>query len=85
MQKRPQRNHTPAFKGKGRLPPSRAIGHWRSLPSSSMYMPIRLPRGKRSLRAALPMCSVLVAARPAARPGGMLATSIPSRSMAHLS
>ncbi len=41
-------------KRKRRLLPSRAIGHWRNLPSSSTYVPVRLPRGKRSLRAALP-------------------------------
>jgi citrate synthase len=44
------------------LPPSRAIGHWRSLPNCSTFTPIRLPRGRRSLRAEQPMCSVLAAA-----------------------
>ena len=47
-----------------RLPPSKAIGHWRSLPSSSTFTPIRLHRGRRSLRAGLPMCSGLAAATP---------------------
>ena len=63
MSRRPRRNHTAALSRRWHLPPSRAIGHWRSLPSSSTSTLIRLPRGRRSLRAELPMCSVLAAAR----------------------
>ncbi len=56
MQKRPRRNHTPAFKAKVALAAVRAIGRWLSLPSNSMFTPIRSQRGKRSWRVALPMC-----------------------------
>ena len=50
MSRRPRRNHTPAFKAKVALAAIKAIGHWRSLPSSSTFIPIRSRRGKRSLR-----------------------------------
>jgi nucleoside-diphosphate-sugar epimerase len=49
-------------KRRWRLPPSRAIGRWPSLPSSSTCTTIRSRRGKHSSRAGLPMCSVLAAA-----------------------
>jgi NACHT domain len=41
-----------------RLLPSRAIERWPNSPSSSMCIPIRSQRGRRSLRAALPTYSV---------------------------
>jgi transposase len=47
MSRRPRRNHTPAFKW--HLPPSRAIGHWRSLPSSSDVHPNQITSRKAQL------------------------------------
>ena len=46
--------HRPS-KRRWRLPPSRAIEHSRSWPSSSTFTPIRSQHGRRSLRAGLPM------------------------------
>ena len=40
-----------------RLPRSRASERWQNLPSSSTSIPIRSRRGRRSLRAGLPMFS----------------------------
>src|SRR5512139_959319 len=55
MSRRPRRNHTPAFKAKVALAPSRAIEPWLSWRSSSTSTPIRSRRGKRSLKVELPM------------------------------
>ena len=57
MQRRPRRNHTPAFKAKVALAAIKGIERWHSLPSSSTSTPIRSQRGRSSLRAALPMSS----------------------------
>ena len=51
-----------------RLPPSRAIEHWLSLPNSSTSTPIRSHRGRRSSRAPLPMCLVRGVATERRRP-----------------
>lgn len=60
MSRRARRNHTPAFKAK--VAQSRATGRWLSWRSNSTSIPIRSHRGKRSLRAGPPMCSVRGAA-----------------------
>ena len=58
--------HRPS-KRRWRLLRSRAIARWLSLRSSSMSTPIRLHRGRHSLRAGQPMCSVpVVTAEPRA-------------------
>jgi hypothetical protein len=50
-----RRNHIPAFKAKMALAALKGIGHWRSFPSSSTSILIRLLHGRRSLRAKLLM------------------------------
>src|SRR5215211_7303588 len=50
------------------LLPSRAIERLRSLPSSSTSIPRRLPRGRHSPKAALPMCSAQAAGAGLASP-----------------
>jgi len=59
MTRRPRRTTHRSSKQRWRLPPSRAIERWLSLRSSSTSTPTRSHRGKRSLRAGLPMFLVL--------------------------
>src|ERR1035437_2719112 len=62
MSRRPRRNHTPAFKAKVALAAIKGDRTLAELRCSSMSTPIRSHRGKRSLRAGLPMFLVPVAA-----------------------
>ena len=62
MQRRPRRNHTPAFKAKVALAAIKGDRTLAQLGSSSTSIPIRSHRGRRSLRKGQPMCSLLAAA-----------------------
>ena len=62
MQRRPRRNHTPAFKAKVALAAVKGDRRWLNWRSSLTSIPIRSHRGKRSSKAELPMCSVSAAA-----------------------
>ena len=62
MNRRPRRNHTPAFKAKVALAAIKGDRTLAQLASSLMSTPIRSHRGRLSLRAGPPMCSVLAAA-----------------------
>jgi len=54
MNRRPRRNHTPAFKAKVALAPSRTTGPLLNWRSSSTFTPIRSRLGRPSWRVALP-------------------------------
>jgi hypothetical protein len=69
IQRRPRRNHTPAFKAKVGLPPSSAIEHWLSLPNNDVH-PNQVTSWQAQLEGGVPMCLVQGAQRcGAARPG----------------
>ena len=59
MSRRARRNHTPAFKAKGRWPPSGARARWLNWRSTSTFIPTRSCNGSRSFRKGLPGCSGL--------------------------
>ena len=65
MSRRARRNHTPAFKAKVALAAIKGDGRWPNWPSSSTSTPIRLRRGRRSWRVALPEFLDLAALTPA--------------------
>ena len=69
MSKRPRRNHTPAFKARVALAAIKGDRTLAQLAEQFDVTPIRLHRGRRSLRKGQPTCSVPVgAAEPRSRP-----------------
>ena len=67
MQRRPRRNHTPAFKARVALAAIKGDRTLAQLAEQFDVHPIRLHRGRRSSRVGLPMCSVLGVARRRSR------------------
>ena len=63
MSRRPRRNHTPAFKSKVALAAVKGDRTLAQLAEQFDVHPNQITSWKRSLRAELPMCSVLAAAR----------------------
>jgi hypothetical protein len=67
MPRRPRRNHTPAFKAQVALAAIKGDRTLAQVAEQLMSIPIRSHHGRLSLRAELPMCSVLAAARQRSR------------------
>ena len=68
MPRRPRRNHTPAFKAKVALAAIKGDRTMAQLAEQFDVHPNQIASGRLSLRAELPMCSVLAAARQCSRP-----------------
>ena len=69
MQRRPRRNHTPAFKAKVALAAVKGDRTLAQVAEQFDVTPIRSRRGRRSSKEELPMCLVLgAAARRRSRP-----------------
>ena len=66
MNRRPRRNHSPAFKAKVALAAIKGDERWPNWRSISMFTPTRSRHGNRSSKVGLPTFSGPAARRPAA-------------------